>query len=49
MEVEDESNRMSPVHTTLEFETREDVECPGCEKQVPMRARICPYCELELD
>jgi predicted amidophosphoribosyltransferase len=29
-------------------ETTEEIECPECEKQIPLRAEVCPHCELAL-
>lgn len=30
------------------FEAEEDIECPTCERQIPIRANVCPHCETEL-
>lgn len=36
------------MRETPRFETTEDIECTGCGERVPMRAEICPHCELGL-
>lgn len=30
------------------LEPAEDIECPGCEREIPIRSQICPHCELSL-
>lgn len=33
---------------TLRFEAKEDIECPDCDREIPMRADVCPHCEVTL-
>jgi predicted RNA-binding Zn-ribbon protein involved in translation (DUF1610 family) len=40
--------RESGMGETPRFETGEDIECPDCGHQVPIRAQICPHCETAL-
>lgn len=37
------------MRESLRFETDEDIDCPGCGKQIPMQTMICPHCEHTLD
>jgi predicted amidophosphoribosyltransferase len=36
------------MRDSLRLEPTEDIECPECERQIPMRADFCPHCELAL-
>jgi NMD protein affecting ribosome stability and mRNA decay len=29
-------------------EPNEEIECPNCGKDVPMRASVCPHCDIAL-
>lgn len=30
------------------IEPHEEMECPECEREIPIRVDICPHCELAL-
>ncbi len=34
-----------PVHDTI---SSEEMQCPWCESQIPIRMKICPNCETML-
>ena len=30
------------------YRATEEIECPGCERSIPIEAENCPHCELAL-
>lgn len=41
-------NNRTPMRDPPRFETREEIDCPRCGKDIPLRADVCPHCEAGL-